>query len=217
MKWLFLIVIVIGPLAFSGESVKPAIPPANSMKALDDTAKLKAGDWISFSIFESQERPMTLRITGAEDINCPYLGPVKAAGLSPKALSFEIKKGLEASYFLKATVSTALIPAPAPAPGPKLETDPVPWPSYTIFGDVARQGRYEIPAGKKVMLSDALIASGLGGIRPPTKVKIHRKGPEGKKVIEVNVRNLSKEGKENSDIPMQDGDVIVIPEKWINF
>ncbi len=90
---------MISPLVFSGESKYPVIvteqsasTQPSSMELLDDTRLLKIGDRISLSIVQDEGMKYNLLVQDDGTVNCPQLGPIKAAGITMKKLAYAVKR-----------------------------------------------------------------------------------------------------------------------------
>jgi protein involved in polysaccharide export with SLBB domain len=187
----------------------------NSMDLLDDTRPLRVGDRISFRIVEDKAPVLSLNIQASGDIQAPHLGLVRAAGLTCKKLAYSMKPRLEQSYFQTATVIIALEWTP-PVPG--MPGSAATMDFFTVFGQVGRQGRYEILPDEEITVSAAILkAGGPTQFAKTSSVRIIRKAPAGNKEIRVNLDDVMKKGRLEKDIPIRPNDVIIIPEKWLNF
>lgn len=211
------------PAAGNGDEVRSA-GLINSMEQLDNTTQLQPDYQISFRILEDRNEPIRLRVQDSGDIQAPHVGLVRAAGRTCRELAFAVKKELEKSYYQTATVIIAIDVIPrnpygaAVAGGgggtfvrPGMEF-------FTIFGHVLRQGKYELPLDEDVTISQAILrAGGPAQFANLNKVKLIRKTPQGNKAVQVNVEAIMKNGALERDIYIRNNDVLIIPEKNINF
>ncbi len=177
------------------------------MDELDDKHPLEAGDRVMIKIAEDRDRKTSVWVQDNGNINCPYVGPVHAAGRTCKQLAGDIKRELEKKYFAVATVIIMHDPDPHRiifCQGP---------PCFIIFGEVARQGKYELGLDEEITITQAILRAG-GTASPASlrKVKLIRKTPKGNKTIIVNVDDILRHGKTSEDIPVHNGDVIIVPE-----
>ncbi|MBL9144453.1 MAG: polysaccharide biosynthesis/export family protein [Verrucomicrobiaceae bacterium] len=206
----------------SGDEVRSA-GLINSMEQLDNTTQLQPDYQISFRILEDRNEPIRLRVQDSGDIQAPHVGLVRAAGRTCRELAFAVKKELEKSYYQTATVIIAIDVIPrnpygaAVAGGggtfvrPGMEF-------FTIFGHVIRQGKYELPLDEDVTISQAILrAGGPAQFANLNKVKLIRKTPQGNKAVQVNVEAIMKNGALERDIYIRNNDVLIIPEKAVNF
>lgn len=193
-----------------------------SMSQLDDTRPLRIGDRIVVRIVEDKGEANSYTVGDGGDVFAPYLGPVKAAGRTPRALAIFMKGELEKQHFQQATVIVALEKV-APTysrsgpggPGYVIETMGY----ITIYGQVIRQGKYEFAQEDELTASQAILrAGGFAPFAKDTKVKIIRRVPgRGSVTIFVNLRDVMTKGRLDKDIPILPGDVIIVDEKLINF
>jgi polysaccharide biosynthesis/export protein len=190
----------------------------DSMERLDGTQTLLYDDKLSFRIVEEGGQPISLRVQDSGDIQAPYVGLVRAIGKTPKALAYEIKSALEGTYFVKATVIIALDERPQqPGSGRRsLMAQQVEF--FTIFGQVIRQGKYELPDHEDVTVSQAILrAGGFSQFAKATAVKVIRKTPQGNKTILVNVDAIMTKGELERDIFIRNNDVIIVKEAIAKF
>ena len=185
MKLWFCIPLFFGSMAFSDEPTNiVAAKPPSIIEKLDDTIALRKGDRISVRIVEDRNTTLSLLVQDNGMVQMPHIGQIKAEGLTAKALANAAKRELEKQFFKNATVIVALEMI-----GCHFLPDPL-GTHFTIFGQVQRQGRYEIDKDEKLTLTQAILRAGPVGIRLPKVAKVVRKTAEGKKTIEVNLKDI---------------------------
>ena len=181
----------------------------NSMDTLDDKHKLAIGDRLSFRIVEDEEEPKPLLVTDSGDLEVPYLGRFPAAGKSCKDLARALKTELEKEYYFQATVIVA-VDLMTKSRG-----------KVYLSGPVRVPGPQEIPSDEVLTLSKAILrAGGFSDFADKHHVKVTRKGgPAGNedKTYIVNVADILEKGKTDSDLTLEPGDSIYIPERSIRF
>ena len=187
----------------------------NSMEVLDDTRQLRAGDILSLRIVEDRDKVQSLKVQASGDIQAPHIGLVKALGRTPKALAYYMKRELERQYFQTATVIVALETSVAdinrPSAAPMSDT-------FTVYGQVQRQGKYELLADEELTISQAILrAGGFAQFAKKEKVKLIRKSGAKNVTILVNLRDVMERGKLEKDVPMRANDVIIVDERLFNF
>jgi len=189
----------------------------SSMEALDDTLPLKVGYRISLRIVEDKDKTLSLLVQDSGDIVAPHLGLVRAAGLTCRKVAFNMKRELEKQYFQQATVIVSIesIPRSGMAPAGTLSED-----FFTVFGQVARQGKYEMFPDEELTISQAILKA--GGFAPfalTKDVRIIRKVKTEMKPVEIriNVDEIMAKGRLDKDIAVRPNDVIIVKEKKINF
>jgi len=185
------------------------------MEVLDDSRALHIGDTISLRIVEDRDKVQSLKVQASGDIQAPHLALVKAAGKTPKALAYMMKHELERSYFQTATVivalETAFTEVNRPMAPPASDT-------FTIYGQVARQGKYELLPEEELTISQAVLrAGGFAQFAKKDKVKLIRKASGKNVTIYVNLRDVMERGRLEKDLVMRANDVIIVDEKLFNF
>lgn len=189
----------------------------NSMEVLDDNQPIEPGDVISMRVVEDRREPLQLRVGATGEVNAPHIGLVKAAGRTCKQLAFEVKRRLELNYYNSATVIVAIDLKRIDNPNQmRLGSQDVHF--FTVYGQVLRQGKYELPTDEDITISQAILrAGGLAQFANPHKVKLVRKTPQGNKTVLVNLDQIMKLGNLEYDIFVRENDVIIVDEKKVNF
>lgn len=202
----------------SRDDTAAAVAQMSSMDKLDATRPLRVGDSVVLRIVEDGEKTYNLRVQDSGNILAPYISLVPAAGRTCRDVAYYMKRELEKQHFQTATVILAL-EAVAPSKGyagqmPAYNADFI-----TVYGQVSRQGRYEVDPGEDLTVSQAILrAGGFSQFAQDEKVKIIRRVPgKGNVTIIVNLRNVMMRGRLEYDIPVRGGDVIIVDEKLINI
>lgn len=195
-----------GAPAKGGTAVVPAVEP-NSMEALDDQHLLAIGDRLSFRIVEDEEEPKPLFVTDSGELEVPYIGRFPAVGKSCKELARELQAELQKEYYRHATVIVA-VDVMTKSRG-----------KVYLVGPVRTPGPQEIPSDEVLTLSKAILrAGGFTDFADRHDVKVTRRGSGGEdqKFI-VNVADILEKGKTESDLRLEPGDLIYVPERLIRF
>jgi polysaccharide export outer membrane protein len=181
----------------------------NSMDALDEKHTLAIGDRLSFRIVEDEEDPKPLLVTDSGDLEVPYIGRFPALDKTCKQLARQLKAELEKEYYYQATVISA-VDIMTKSRG-----------KVYLVGPVRAPGPQEIPSDEVLTLSKAILrAGGFGDYADRHKVRVTRKGGAagGKdQVFTVDVAAILEQGKTESDLPLEPGDLIYVPERLIRF
>lgn len=205
------------PAAPTGDIARSAAV-INSMDVLDDSQPIEPGDVISIRIVEDRREPLQLRVGATGEVNAPHIGLVKAAGRTCKQLAYEVKRRLELNYYNSATVVVAIDLKRQDDPNARMRYSSSEIDFFTIYGQVIRQGKYELPQDEDITISQAILrAGGFAQFANPTKVKLVRKTPQGNKTILVNLDNIMRKGNLEYDVYIRNNDVIIVDEKKVNF
>lgn len=84
-----------------------------------------------------------------------------------------------------------------------------------LLGEVANPGARELTPGPNATVARMVLESGKGTeFSYLGAVQVHRVAPDGaRKKLEVDVGKILETGNFDTDVPLQDGDVIIVPEK----
>jgi polysaccharide export outer membrane protein len=208
---------VAAPATPTGEVIKSAAV-LNSMDVLDDSQPIEPGDVISMRIVEDRKEPLQLRVGATGEVNAPHIGLVKAAGRTSKQLAIEVKRKLELNYYNSATVIVAIDLKRQDDPNARMRTAGYDINFFTVYGQVIRQGKYELPTDEDLTISQAILrAGGLAQFAHPNKVKLVRKTPQGNKTIYIDLDQIMRQGNLEYDVYIRNNDVIIVDEKKINI
>lgn len=192
----------------SGLSSTAAVSATVSMDVLDDSRPLSIGDAVNIRIVEDGDPPVTLQIKDSGDLEVPYVGRVRAAGLTPRGLAYAIKRELERDYYNNASVIVGLDTARQQSAG-----------LFYLTGMVNSPGPQEIPTYEKLTVSKAILrAGGFSTFANQRKVKLTRALPGGQTETQIiDVKQIIERGRLDLDIEIRPNDFIVVPERLINF
>lgn len=180
------------------------------MEVLNDKTRLGNGDRVSFRIVEERRDPIILTVSDSGEMEVPLVGRVTAAGKTCKELAFELKPLLERDYFHQATVIVGLETYSNRSRG-----------KVYLMGQVRTQGAMDLPADEVLTVSKAILrAGGVADFANRRKVKLVRKTGEGDKETKTTIVDLVEvldKGRVNKDPALEPDDLIIVPEKLINF
>lgn len=188
----------------------PAVPSSRDIvNLLDDRHKLALGDKLSFRIIEDEEDPKPMIVADSGEVEVPYIGRFPAENKTCRQLAMGIKEALEKDYYYEATVIIA-VDLLAKTRG-----------RVYLVGALRAPGPQEILTDETLTLSKAILRSGgFTDYSDKKHVKITRKtGPTDaeKQTFVVNVEQIFENGKMEADIPLEPGDMILVPDRKIRF
>jgi protein involved in polysaccharide export with SLBB domain len=194
------------PAAPAGTN-SPAALSTNGMDALDEQYHLAIGDRISFQIEEDEDDPKLLTVMDSGDLEIPYIGRYPSESKTCKQLALELKTILEKEYYYQATVIIS-VDLKAKSRG-----------KVYLVGAVRLPGPQDIPNDEPFSLSKAVMrAGGFTDFADGRHVQVTRSIPgQGDKIFAVNVQDVLQNGKINSDMKLEPGDLIYVPEKLVHF
>jgi protein involved in polysaccharide export with SLBB domain len=179
----------------------------NAMTALDNQYHLAIGDRISFQIKEDEGDPQLLTVMDSGDLEVPYIGRYPAEGKTCKQLAYELKAILEKEYYYRATVIIS-VDLKAKSRG-----------KVYLVGAVRMPGPQDIPNDESFTLSKAVMrAGGFTEFADGRHVRVTRSIPgKGDKTYTLDVQEVLQDGKIDSDLKLEPGDLIYVPEKLVHF
>jgi protein involved in polysaccharide export with SLBB domain len=196
------------------------------MEVLDDKVALEAGDRISFRVIEDRDDAVPRLVTDTGEVDFPYVGRLKVAGLTCRQVALQLKKLLEVDYYKRATVIVGLDVIVA---HPDQQPIGVVW----VVGQVHQVGPMGLSKLVPLTVSQIILrAGGFGDFADERKVRVvHRKtavSPSLKTTDEgqdidhapdgqiVDVKSVF-EGRSTFDPMVQPNDLIIVPKRLVNF
>ena len=177
----------------------PVIRGGGALASGESDYVLVVGDVVELNVF--REPDLTTQATIARDgtVQLPLIREVKLAGLTIRDAREQLR-GLYDSKFLV---------------DPQVFLNVVKYAErkFTIMGQVARPGSYELQGGERIDLLEAVgLAGGFTRIANRGRVIIQRREGEGVTAIKANAKRMA-DGKE-PPLEVQPGDVITVSESW---
>jgi protein involved in polysaccharide export with SLBB domain len=225
MRWLWAVfcLVLVSSGCQSDKSAK-VLTPDNFMKVTGSSSSSEtATNGASTNVTSRIIRPgMTISITVDEDrslnrmynvpvsgaIDYPPLNRVMVEGLTPEEVAQTIKQALEKDYFRTATVTCA-IESVTGGGGAGI---------IYVLGNVGRPGPLLVGKDQGLTVMKAIIAAGgFGAFANAKKVELIRYDENGKKYKTIIDVKRIMDGEFEKDVPVKDGDWIIIREKLLNF
>ena len=158
---------------------------------------LQSGDLIDITVFNEKDMNRTQRISGNGYITLPLVGVVKVAGLSVTdaeiTISERLKKYIKQphiSIFIKEYCNTTVY----------------------VLGQVKNPSAIKIPPGRTLTILEAITSVGGFTNIASTKVKVLRMENGKQKSIEVDISQITKQGKKDLDIILMPSDIVFVPQ-----
>lgn len=179
-----------------------------SMDDLDNNLQLQPGWTLEIRIVEDKREKLLSDIASNGEVQAPYIGLVKAAGLTCAELAAKIKQRLEKNFFEKATV---LVTLNSNTVRQFESTRCIRWDFVVAFGKVSREGKYDLPESKDLTVSGFVKRSGgYTGANAVPKIKIVRRTPKGSKTILVDTHAIWVGKSKEHDLFLRENDVMVV-------
>ncbi len=179
--------------------VAPIVRGGGALSSGESDYVLVIGDVVELNVF--REPDLTTQATIARDgtVQLPLIREVRLAGLTIRSAR-ELLRGLyDKSYLVDPQVFLNVVKYAER--------------KFTIMGQVARPGSYELQGGERMDLLEAIgLAGGFTRIANRGRVIIQRREGEDVTAIKANAKRMA-DGKE-PPIEIQPGDVITVSESW---
>ncbi len=190
--------------------------PVRAAVAVSQDRKLGAGDLVTYRVLEDKDPPVQLMVTDTGELDVPYLGRVKVSGRSVSEAVSLIRNALEREYYHKATVQLGIDQVARTA------QSAAPTSSGTVYlsGQVRTPGPQNLIPGESNTLGKVILrAGGLADFADSRKVKIVRKAAAGSppKNEIVDLKEVLERGRIDKDVELRDGDMIIVPQRLVNW
>jgi polysaccharide export outer membrane protein len=150
-------------------------------------------DLLEISVYGENDLSTITRVAQDGTVNYPFLGNIRAAGLTVRELESSITELLAEDYLVDPQVNVLIKE----------------YSKISILGAVRAPGSYELK--EKMTLSEVIaLAGGFQETADTTRIKLTRVGAENKETVEVNVDAIL--AKQANDIEMQGNDMIIVDE-----
>jgi polysaccharide export outer membrane protein len=164
---------------------------------------LQPGDSVEVSVWQDPTLNRKLVVGPDGMVSFPLVGHFRAAGMTIPALEALLTKRLKKNYQTDPQVTVMLSSV---SEGTESQ--------IFITGEVNKPGPYSIKPGTSVMQAIAL-SGGLGRFAAKSRIQIHRKTGGTEQVFVFDYSDFESGKNLEGDIPLQPGDVIVVPERGL--
>ncbi len=199
MKWLACFAIVFSILFLGGCKTYP--PLIGNEKHLAHDYLIGPGDNVEIIVWRNPEVSMSVPVRPDGNITTPLVEDLPASGKTSTQLARDIEEAL--SKYIQQPVVTVIV---TQFIGPYTE-------QIRVIGEATRP--QALPYREEMTLMDVLIA--VGGITPfaaGNKARIIRTLDGKQQQFGVRLNDLIRDGDITANVPMRQGDVLVIPEGW---
>ena len=164
------------------------------------TYKLRPMDLIKIQVFQEPDLDRQLRVSQDQTIVAPLIGVVNVKGKSVREAELMITELYQRDYLVNPQINiTVMEYAPR---------------TINVLGAVNAPGSVVIPPERDLSLLDAIARSGgFSRLANRNKVSVTRTQPDGQSVNYVVDADQLVSGDTDNRAPIQDGDVIFVPER----
>lgn len=169
---------------------------------------LRPGDTVRVEVFEDSSLNRDVVVLPDGNISFPFVGTMKASGRSLPQLQEALIGGLASNFASRPNVFVSLPVVPA-LTAPSVSTIDI-----YFLGEVAQPGRAALAPGTTLLQALAEIG-GFSVFAAKKRVQLRRIDSRtgAQSLHTLNYKALAKGGALSNDIVLQDGDVILVPER----
>jgi polysaccharide biosynthesis/export protein len=171
---------------------------------------LKAGDSLNISVLQEPKFDRTVVVDPNGQIAFPLAGHITADGLTPQKLEKVLKARLQRNYKDGEIDVTVALANSAKADVPEDDLKP----KIFITGEVLRPGPYAVRQATNLVQAIAL-AGGLGPYAAKGRIQVHRSNGSDETIFHFDYKAYLNGSDAQGNIPLQAGDVIIVPERGI--
>ena len=171
---------------------------------------LKPGDTLNISVLQDPKFDRSVVVDPNGQIAFPLAGHITADGLTPQKLERILKARLQRNYKdgdIDVTVALANAARPE-IPEEDLK------PKIFVTGEVLRPGPYNVRQATNLVQAIAL-AGGLGPYAAKRRIQVHRGSGAEETIFHFDYKAYEAGTDAEKNIPLQAGDVIIVPERGI--
>ena len=173
--------------------------------------RIRTGDTLQIEVLEDASLNRASVVLPDGRIAFPFVGTLKARGSTIGQIQRQLVAGLSPNFANPPTVFVSVVPA-APTPVSRAPVAPVMINVYFV-GEVNSPGRKEMEPGSTVLQALA-VGGGFTRFAATKRVQLRRTDTKSgrQQVFGINYKAIA-DGQSVQDIPLLDGDVIVVPQR----
>jgi polysaccharide biosynthesis/export protein len=199
MRYLMTLMLV---LAWGSTSLAQTVTPSS--------ITLKPGDTLNISVLQDPKLDRSVVVDPNGQIAFPLAGHINANGLTPQRLERILKSRLERNYKDDGVDVTVALANAAKPDIPEEDLKP----KIFITGEVLKPGPYSIRQATSLVQAIS-IAGGLGPFAAKRRIQIRRGNGADETIFQFDYKAYEAGSNLGSNIALQAGDVIIVPERGI--
>lgn len=183
----------------AGIAPAPAAAAAPAASSVDpESYVIGAGDTLQIFVWRNPDLTATVPVRPDGKISTPLVEDMVAVGKTPSQLARDVEQKL--AVYVRSPTVNVIVTQPMGTFG-----------QIQVIGQVTKPGSLPYRAGMKVL--DAVLAvQGLTQFAAGNRAKIERSLNNQKQEIKVKLDALVNKGDMSQNLPLQPGDVLVVPE-----
>ena len=175
--------------------------------------RIRAGDVLAVEVLQDTSLNREVLVLPDGQFSFPFAGTLQAGGRTVLEVQEAIKAGIASNFAVEPTVFVSVRQLVPPAP-PRAAGPVVPATIDVYFlGEFAAPGAKALPPGTTFL--QALAAGGaFTSFAAQKRIQLRRTDATGRQsVVTINYRAIADGGRLSHDVVLQDGDIILAPER----
>jgi len=175
--------------------------------------RIRTGDTLAIEVLEDSSLNRATQVLPGGQISFPLIGTINVAGLTVTAAQNTLRQALSDNFATLPNVFVSVTPAPVIPRAPRTPAPPVTI-SIHFLGEVNTPGTRELEPGT-TFLQALANSGGFSTFAATKRVQLRRTDPQNntQNVTVIDYRSISDGAALIQDFPLQDGDVILVPER----
>jgi polysaccharide export outer membrane protein len=163
--------------------------------------RLQPEDVLCITVYEQPDLETKTRISSTGEITFPLLGKIEVTSLTVSELRDKIEALLAADYLVNPQVQVFI--------------EEYHLKQVSVLGAVRKPGKYDMYTERETTVLEAIaMAGGFTDVANINGTRIIRKDNGQECTIAVKVSDITKKGMKESDLPLNPGDIVFVPESF---
>lgn len=174
--------------------------------------RIRSGDRLAIEVLEDSSLNRTVEVLPDGRFSFPFAGSLMAQGRTVGEIQSTITEAITPSFASSPTVFVSVIPAPAQ---PSVSKGTAASVTITIYllGEVTAPGPKEVPPGT-TFLQALSQSGGLTNFAATKRIQLRSTDTDGAPTVQsLNYKAISSGARISHDPQLQEGDVILVPER----
>lgn len=175
--------------------------------------RIQSGDTLTIEVLEDPELNRSVIVLSDGRISFPLAGTLRVAGRTIAEVQASVTSAISSNFATSPNVFVAVLPAPE-LPVEPVEPEPDPTMEVFFLGEVNTPGSIMVTPGQRFLQ----VMAGSGGLTrfaADKRIQLRRTDPATgqTRLFEINYRAILDGAQIQNNIVIEDGDVIIVPER----
>lgn len=179
---------------------------------------VRPGDTLRIEVLEDPTLNRNVIVLPDGRFSFPFAGTVQAGGRSLGQIEAEVSSAIAPNFAIKPSVFASVVSLRQAEPAGSGGGAPATGPTISVFflGEVAKPGGVNVPPGTTFLQALAM-GGGFSNFAALKRVQIRRTDPTtgAQTLYTINYKALSKGAELRGNIVLQEGDVILVPQRGL--